>query len=243
MAMDIDTKVLVLHVKNGYEEREKHIQRMMAAEGIAFDFILDGDKNELSDEILDRYFTGEMKQVTSATSCAMKHLLACRHIVEHDLPGALVLEDDMILYRNFKPVFAACMKEIEQRRIDSPLISFEDSALKFVPGSQRKRGQHLYPATSDRFAGCLFYSRGCAEQILDYVERQKCDLPIDLLHKALITRIGLSYYWCHPAIATQGTHNGLFASSINEQSARKQRYRALTWKIKLAYKKFLYRLR
>ena len=32
MAMDIDTKVLVLHVKNGYEEREKHIQRMMAAD-------------------------------------------------------------------------------------------------------------------------------------------------------------------------------------------------------------------
>ena len=56
-------------------------------------------------------------------------------------------------------------------------------------------------------------------------------------------QIGLNYYWCHPTIATQGTHNGLFASSICEQSANKQHYRSLTWKAKLAYKKFLYLLR
>lgn len=241
--MEIDAKVLVLHVRQGYEDRERHIRQMMDKEGIAFEFILGGDKDELTDDVLNRYFTGEMKQVSNATSCTMKHLLACQYVVDHQLPGALVLEDDMILYRNFKPVFAACMQEIAQRQLPSPLISFEDSALKFVPGSQRQPGRHLYPARSDRFAGCLYYSQDCAREILDYVEQHRCDLPVDLLHRALIERIGLHYYWCHPTIATQGTHNGLFASSINEQSARKQRYRAITWKAKLAYKKLLYLLR
>jgi len=241
--MDIDTKVLVLHVKHGYEDRERHIRKMMAEYAIDFEFILGGDKDQLTEDVLDRYFTGDMKTVSAATSCAMKHLLACQYVVDYSLPGALVLEDDMVLYPNFKPVFARCMQEISDCHLSSPLISFEDSALKFVPGSQRQPGRYLYPADSDRFTGCLYYSNGSAKQILDYVGRCKCDLPIDLLHKALISRIGLNYYWCHPTIATQGTHNGLFASSICEQSAKKQHYRSLTWKAKLAYKKFLYLLR
>ena len=82
-----------------------------------------------------------------------------------------------------------------------------------------------------------------AKKIVDYVNNNKCDLPADLFHKALITRIGLPYYWCHPCIATQGTHNGIFPSSICAASAKKQHYRAWTWQLKLAYKKLLYLMR
>ena len=238
-----ETKILVLHVKKGYEERERHVRSMMDDIGMDFEFILDGDMDELNDQVLDQYFTADMRKVQPATSCTLKHLMACQYIVSHDLPGALVLEDDMVLYKNFQKVFCECMDEMNQRGIERPLISFEDSTLKFVPRSQRKKGLHLYPATCDRFAGCLYYSNGCARQILDYVDKHKCDLPIDLFEKELISRIGLAYYWCHPTIATQGTHNGLFASSINERSASRQQYRKRTWKLKLAYKKLLYFLR
>ena len=79
--------------------------------------------------------------------------------------------------------------------------------------------------------------------ILNYVKENKCDLPIDLFEKELVGRIGIPIYWSHPCIATQGSHTGLFKSSIDEKSARKQNYRAWTWKIKLLYKKSLYFLR
>lgn len=239
----ITTKVIVLHVKAGYEEREQHIRNMLEAKGIDFEFLLDGDMADLTPEILDRYFTDKMKQVTPAVSCALKHLLVSELIVKRQLPGALILEDDMLLYKNFDRVFNECMNEMARYSIDDALISFEDSALRFVPGSQRQRGRHLYLASKDRFTGCYYLTFHAAKKIVDYVNENKCDLPADLFHKALITRIGLPYYWCHPCIATQGTHTGLFPSSISAKSAKKQRYRIWTWQLKLAYKKPLYLLR
>lgn len=237
------TKVIVLHVKTGYEERKQHICRMLGTRNIDFEFLLDGDMTDLTPEILDRYFTGEMKQVAPAVSCTMKHLLACELIVSRQLSGALILEDDMLLYKNFDRVFDECMNEMTRYGIDDALISFEDSALRFVPGSQRQRGRHLYLASKDRFAGCYYLTFRTAKKIMDYVNSNKCDLPVDLFHKALIVRAGLPYYWCHPCIATQGTHNGIFPSSICAESAKKQHYRAWTWQLKLAYKKLLYLLR
>lgn len=236
----ISKPILVLHVKNGYEEREAHMRRELGKIGADFTFILDGDKTDMTEEVLKKYFVPEMQEVTAGNSCSLKHLMACKYIIEHDLPGALVFEDDMLLYKNFVRVFNECMEEIERRQLENPLVNFEDSALRFVPRSQRKKGQHLYPMMRGRFAGSLFYSRGVAEQIVNYVEKHRFDVPMDVLQGELTKRIGLHYYYCHPTIATQGTHNGLFASSLDATSARKQRYRARIWRFKLAYKKLVY---
>jgi len=235
---------MVLHVKQGYEERQRHMDRMMARKGLDFTYLLDGDIPDILPATLDKYFTGEiMHRKKAEASCALKHIYACEHIVQNRLPGALVLEDDMVLYDNFESIFNECMDEIEKRKLDAPLISFDDSILKFVPRSQRRKGLHLYPAPRDRYAGCLYYSYGAARLILEDIKKHKCDLPIDCYHTALIKRSGLAYYWCHPTIATQGTHCGLFASSISRISAKRKTYRSLTWKAKLHYKKFIYFLR
>lgn len=239
----ISVPVLALHVKKGYEDRAEHVERMLGNRNIPFTYILDGDKSDLTDEVLDKYFVEEMRAVTAPTSCAMKHLLAYEHIVNNGLPGAIILEDDMILYSNFERVFNKCMQECRDRGIDVCMISFEDSILKFVDGSKRNRGQYLYPAKRDRFTGCYYISASCARIILDYVKENKCNRPIDVLHSHLISEISLPYYWSHPTIATQGSHCGLFASSISQRSAKKHLYRKLTWKIKRFYKLALYRFR
>lgn len=239
----ISVPVFVLHVKNGYEDRAKHIEQMLGVRNIAFSYILDGDMSDISGEVLDKYFAGNMKSVSAPTSCALKHLLAYEQILKEGYPGAIILEDDMILYSNFEKVFNECMQECRDRGIDTCLISFEDSILKFVDGSKRRPRQHLYAAIRDRFAGCYYISASCARLICDYVKKHKCDRPIDLLHTYLISKITLPYYWAHPTIATQGTHCGLFASAISKKSAKKQLHRKLTWQIKRFYKLVLYRLR
>lgn len=238
--MTIQEKVLVLHVKTGYEDRARNIERMLGERGIPFEYITDGDQADLTPDILQRYFSGRMKAVTAFTSCAMKHFYAYELIIERNLPGTLIMEDDMLLYDNFIPVFNKCMEECKSRALSNILISFEDSNLCFVPRSQRVRGIHLYKGTCDRFTGCYYISQECARQIMDYVVKNKSSLPIDGLHNALISEIGLQYYWCHPTIATQGSHTGLFQSSISKKSANRQTYRKFTWKVKLIYKKLLY---
>ena len=41
-------KVLVLHVKKGYEERARHIEQMLHEKGIEFEYVTDGDKPDIT---------------------------------------------------------------------------------------------------------------------------------------------------------------------------------------------------
>lgn len=238
-----ETPVLVLHVREGYENRAIHITKMLGKRRIPFKFILDGDIADITQEILEKYFVGQMYDVSAQTSCALKHIYAYEYILENNLNGALILEDDIMLYPRFEKVFDKCMHERKRRNISECLISFEDSSLKFVKGSMRRKGQYLYFGERDRFTGCYYISASCARHILDYIKSSKCDYPIDLFHTQLMSRIKLPYYWSHPTLATQGTSCGNYASSISKSSLCLRLYRKITWYIKRLYKMFLYKLR
>ena len=58
----ITEKVLVLHVKQGYEERAKHIEKMLGELHIPFEYILDGDIKDITTEVLQKYFKNEGKE-------------------------------------------------------------------------------------------------------------------------------------------------------------------------------------
>lgn len=236
----MDEKILVLHVKKGYEDRGRHMEQMLTKRGLSFTYVLDGDIPDLVGDDVKRLFSGpDMGRMGAQTSCGMKHLLAYRYILDHQLKGALILEDDMLLFKNFEKVFATCMRELEVRKLKNAILSFEDSSLRFVPRSERRRGQHLYAHDRDRYAGAYYCTREAAQLILDYVEEHTCHIPIDLFHAYLIEHTDLNYYWCHPCIATQGTQTGLFGSSTSERDRKKQKHKRRTWRMRLAYKKFV----
>lgn len=239
----INSNILVLHVKKGYEIRKEHMDRMLGERNYPFEYILDGDKDDLTEEFISQHFSSYMASVSSATSCAAKHIFAYQYIVDHHLDGALILEDDMLLYDDFEEIFNRSLEEARERQFHNYLISYEDSSLHFVPRSQRVKGYYLYPQKKDRFTGAYYCPYETAAAILDYIRDKKCDLAIDLFHTSLIERIGLNYLWCQPCLATQGSHTGMFASSITTASAQKVTYRKFTWKLKLMYKKLLYFLR
>ena len=48
--------VLVAHVKRGYEERRRSIERQFHGLGIAFEFMLDGDIEDIDVETATRWF-------------------------------------------------------------------------------------------------------------------------------------------------------------------------------------------
>lgn len=237
-------KVLVLHVKQGYEDRAEHIEKMMAELHIPFEYILDGDVSDFTPAILDKYFIiNDMVKMYNSLpqmSCAYKHFLGYERILENNWKGALILEDDIILRKDFITVFNNCMHEYEMMSVSDILISFEDSRLRFVPRSQRVRGKYLYKGSKDRMTGAYYISNGAARQIMDYVSEYKCDRPIDLLHSLLIKQEGFPYYWCQPTIATQGSFTGKFHSSL---SVKEKLGATVFWKFRLAYKKMLYFLR
>jgi glycosyl transferase family 25 len=122
-----DITILVIHVK-GNEDRRQFIQQQLDTLGFPCHYILDGNVEDLTPEILDRYFADDGRQDTMhgrfpRTSCAYKHLLAMQYIIDHRLDGALVVEDDLRIYRNFKPLFHQSMEEYETRYADLPFIA------------------------------------------------------------------------------------------------------------------------
>lgn len=211
------TKIFVLHVKEGYQQRATHIEQMMARQGLPFEYILDGDIPDLHAQRLDDYFASYMHSASAATSCAMKHLLAYEQIVEQKLEGALILEDDIMLKSNFIPVFERSLREVTP---EAMYVGYEATHLRFVKGSERRKGQVNYIKPRVQCTGAYYITRQGAEAILEEVRKNRCDLAFDLYLDKLSAQGTLKIYWSHPVIAEQGSHNGSTSSSITNKSGR-----------------------
>ena len=214
----------VAHVKVGYESRRQSIESQMRRINIPFEFMLDGDISDVTPERKQEFFHADFLRVEplSTVSCALKHLLIYQRIVASGQPGALVLEDDILLAPDFSAAFQRTLVEARQREeIDESqlFISYENSYLRFVPRSERKAGRQLYRAAATRACGAYYISRGSAAAVLERARTQKMNLPIDWFLNEMSRDGGLSIYWCEPTIAEQGSVNGTFPSSITARKA------------------------
>lgn len=232
--------LLIIHVK-GQHSREAFIERQLAAVNMPYRYILDGNKEDLTPEILDTWFSGGMHSVGPAASCTYKHLLAYSHIVDNSLDGALVIEDDLRFYPRFKDYFSKSLDEIRTSHASEPLIAnYEESSLMLIPRSKRIKGTILHRAERDRFAGCYYINRAAAEVVLAYVREHKADRPIDRMHSLLTEKGLVNYYWSHPCLACQCSCDGTMPTMI---PTRPRPLKRLKWLYKRIYKHLLYALR
>jgi glycosyl transferase family 25 len=233
-------KVIVIHAKH-LRERMVHMERQLRDWPGEVVYVTEADKDELTDEMVRAYIKEgcELDNRSGATSCAIKHIKACQYIVDHQLEGALVLEDDIVLHQGFEEDFAKTIEEYRQHYADQPIIiSYEDSSLQFIPRSRRKKGQWLYEAPHGRvrFNGALYINQKAAQAIVDDVKANKCDIAVDHYYMHLYGKGLLQFLWCEPALATQGSFNGSFVSSMGQIRSLE----GLRWKLKYAYKRLVY---
>lgn len=232
---------LVIHAKS-LTDRLQHVKQQLKDWPGPVEYILDYDKDELTDEILRRYIQPgcELDNRSGATSCALKHLLACQYIVDNGLEGALVVEDDIVLHSQFMEKYEKTMEEYRHRFADKPvIISYEDSSLQFIPRSQRVKGQWLYEAPHGRvrFNGLLYINRQAAQNIVDEVRKDKCNIAVDHYYQKYLYDKGLvKMIWSEPCLATQGSFDGTFLSSMGQLRS----FEGLRWKVKLVIKRVVY---
>lgn len=237
--MALDLPVYVIHVRSAVD-RENLMRSQLESANIRFEFVNEGDIQDLTPAIMERYFTGPRMDGPPAAvhSCAYKHLLAYRKLAQSGRAWALILEDDVYLAKNFSEGINEILAEIPSlHQPEKALINVEGSMLKLVPIRDRKPGQRLYPMERGRAAGAYLLSAELAREILLDVERAKCPKPIDLYHNLLVERIGLVHYWSHPALAEQGSHNGKIASLIDQKPSGA--WRRITWEIQRLYKTYI----
>jgi glycosyl transferase family 25 len=235
-----NTNTFIIHVSTAIE-RERHMLQQISGRNLSYQFILDGDKDQLNEKILEKYFSGNMRQISNGTSCAYKHILAYENMIENNIEQALVLEDDIELDANFEDFLGKIYDEIDRNNISNYLISLEDSNLKYVKGSERKHDQILYPKKMGRMAGAYLIDLKAAMNMVHEINQHKCSLPIDWFHNLCSEKKILNIWWAHPAIACQGSLSGSIKSLIDDKPANY--FRRLSFKLQKFYKKIIYSLR
>ena len=147
----------------------------------------------------------------------------------------------LLLYPTFKALFLKSMDEYAAQYAQLPFIAnYEESSLLLVPRSQRKRGQILYPASRDRYAGCYYLNKYAANVIMEYVQSNKSDTTSDCLHNRLVHQGLLKYYWSYPCLACQCSADGSMPTLIPTKPRPLKR---LKWFYKRLYKHLLYYFR
>ncbi len=227
-------KAYVIHVL-GNNEREVHIRRQLIKTPFDYEFINDGNIEDLTENRLSLYFSGGMLKPAPNTSCAFKHLLAYERIVENRIPHACIIEDDIEFTDNFSEIFNRSIAEIRNEKLCNFFISYEHSLSFFVKRSEERAGSVLYKREIARCAGFYMIDYNAAKLMLEKAKQEKIGVPIDWWHNDLIKRGLLNVYWCHPAIALQLSHNGKFASMIDDKPYGK--VRTAIYKLKILYRK------
>lgn len=200
-----------------------------------------GDIKDLSPEIMDRYFRGELEEPGPATSCAYKHFLSYWDMLSEGTELALILEDDIYLYKHFCLKLEKIIKECRERELCNYIISLEDSSLQYVKGSLRKKNQLLYKEKHGRMTGAYLIDLKGAQTLIKELEENKCYLPIDWFHNTSSEKGIIDIFWAQPPLAIQGSLSGEMSSIIDEKKTGT--FSILSFKFMRLLRRFLYRFR
>lgn len=232
-------KTYVIHVSNA-NDRENHMRKQLQKKNLDFSFVNEGDINEIDTSVLNEYFVGNMAKVCNATSCAYKHILACKKVAEGSDDLALILEDDIRFYSNYAELYEI-VDEVKRRNIKNFILSLEDSILRYVPRSERVKGVRVYPKKKGRLTGAYLIDKEGAGNLMQYVRKEKVGIPMDWFHNLCVSNHVINMYWSQPVIAVQGSLDGSIKSLID--SKRYGFSRILLFKTQRLYKKLLYQVR
>jgi formyltetrahydrofolate-dependent phosphoribosylglycinamide formyltransferase len=251
-----EVKGYIVHVK-GDAVREKHMKEQIKNINIFFDFILEGQQEDLTKEVIEKTFSGEFKNVLDLSykndyfnlgtaSCTYKHLLAYRDVVKNNFPFGVVFENDIVLGKNFNEIFFKALDEIKERGLKNFVISLEDSMLRYVARSKRVKGRLIYRNQGMiRFAGAYLFDLEYAKNMLAYVDSKGCNDVIDWFINNRDREKIIDIYWLHPTIATGGTSCGELSSYFNcrQNAGLKRIFRKISFNAQRAYKKLLWNIR
>lgn len=209
-------KIFIIHVK-GSSERKKHILKELKKFNLNAEFILDGNKEDLTDERLEKYFSDEMHEVTGQTSCALKHIFAYEKTIEQTAQQILIFEDDIILKSNFKEVINLIFNEIKKRKLSNYLISLENTNHNYIKKSELIENQLLYKKVNGRCTGAYLIDYKCAKNMLSDIYKNRCNKAIDWFHNSMSSNNNIDIYWSYPHIAEQASHSGKMPSLIDNK--------------------------
>jgi glycosyl transferase, family 25 len=204
--------IYVLNVKK-FTDRRVFMEQQLAEAGLQAEFIFDWDADELTDDIVERYFAKNNNLSAAQKSCALKHITALQKVAESGSEFVLILEDDAVFAKRFSLGLRRALTQSEQ--FSPPKVIYIGSGGNFfTPKSQRKPGQYLYLGARGRFADSYIIDSYTAQKRLDWISTHKVSIPIDNQFEQLDQEVGIKIVWLEEPVVEQGSKNGLFDSTL-----------------------------
>jgi GR25 family glycosyltransferase involved in LPS biosynthesis len=223
-------QVYVVHCKSLTERRE-YLEPKLKELGINnSQWITDYDAAELSPEIIDNFYIHDnveaLKKIKGLwpvndhcsrrltdkeISLTIKVYVAFKRIAESNEQFGIMLEDDCLFCEDFPNVFEKLLKETPD---DWDIIHFGDGYGMKPVNVKKRTSQNIYlmnhPAS--RCAEGILVKKDAALKITStYVPFNLMD-DWELAYQYY--KHNLNVYWWEPAPVTQGSHSGVFKSSL-----------------------------
>lgn len=204
--------IYVLNVKK-FTDRRVFMEKQLAKENLAAEFIFAWDADELTDEIIECYFAKDNSLSAAQKSCALKHIVALEKIAQRNSEFNLILEDDALFSKDFSLGIERALAQSEQFS-GAKVIFIGSGGNFFTPKSQRKAGQYLYLGSRGRFADSYILDSKTAQKRLDWILEHKISEPMDNQFERIDKALGIQMLWLEEPVVEQGSKNGLFDSAL-----------------------------
>lgn len=221
----------VIHAKS-LPERAAHIQCELDRAGIAFEWVLDFDADEITPDVDRAYFSPDANLSMRQKSCALKHIVAMQRIRARGQDLAVIFEDDAQLVPDFVAKLARVLEDAE--RWPRPRILHLGAATNFyTPAAQLQPGRIVHAGNRVRNMEAYVLGAVEAQARLDWISRHPMHEPIDIAFNTGDPAMGIPFLWPEPPLAEQGSLNGAFKSSLASKNHSQARLR-----IQFAVQKF-----
>lgn len=216
-------KIFVLH-DSKLTNRKQHIFDQFKRHDIQeFTFIEKFDKDEITEDQCPEFDQNYITNKRSRLSLHLKHIHVYKLMMTENIDEALIFEDDVILSDDFMNKLTNYMT---QAPTDYDMVFIGDGCQLHIPTSQLVPNQNIYKKCIDtndegyggatRCTDSYVIHNRCAKKICDYMTnlKYKINSPVDWWLNVAARDNNLSVYWAEPTIVTQGTHTGLFPTSL-----------------------------
>lgn len=202
----------VCHVKQGYEDRRRHIVTEFERRAVPVSFYTDWDQPDITPEVRGELIAPGFVH-PAQVSLALKHVGIWLDFLETDLPYCLVFEDDVFLARDFNVKFRQGLAELGDPSRKA-VIYLGNGSNYYTPLWKLRRGQKLYPALHARCADSYLITRPVAEARCAWIAENKVSKVIDHQIEQMDQILGIEMLWFERPIVEQGSENGAFHTSV-----------------------------
>jgi glycosyl transferase family 25 len=210
--------VCVLTVKT-FTERIAHMRRELDSHGIAFEFVLEHDADELQPELVAATFAPSRMRAAHQ-SLVLKHIAAWRSALAAGYRRILVLEDDAVLAGDFAQRLDVAMQAAE--RLPPGWLVYLGGADAKVPDSYFLSEGPLIPLALATTEGYVT-DAAAMQRRLAWLAEHRIAQPADHLIKSMDAALGIPHYWLRPPIVEQGSVTGIFPSVLDASRQKHSR--------------------